>query len=159
MKYIAELSKFRAKIWRLGTDILAFMLLPVISFALSNIGYKRVSWLLVKSSPSPIKRSDTQWEHQRARAIAKRINRIAEHGIIKASCLERSLLLWWLLRFQRISTELQIGVQINENGKLIGHAWLERDGVVVNDKPNVGDYYSKYPAHMIGPESIVKIWS
>jgi hypothetical protein len=53
-----------------------------------------------------------------------------------ANCLKQSLVLWILLRFQGIISELRIGVQ-RESNKFSAHAWVEYQGVVLNDTDDV----------------------
>ena len=58
----------------------------------------------------------------------------SNHGLIRASCLTRSLLIGWLLRRQGVASELRIGVRMI-NGSLDAHAWLENNGLPINDAP------------------------
>lgn len=60
----------------------------------------------------------------------------SNHGLIRASCLTRSLLLGWLLRRQGFESELRIGVRMIDGG-LDAHAWLEKNGVPINDAPSI----------------------
>ena len=46
-------------------------------------------------------------------------------------CLQRSLVLQWLLRRRGIMTSLRIGVQKEADG-LCAHAWLEHDGQAIS---------------------------
>jgi len=54
-----------------------------------------------------------------------------------ATCLHRSLTLWALLRLQGIEARLIFGVHKPEN-HFEAHAWVEYDGLVLNDSPDVG---------------------
>lgn len=65
------------------------------------------------------------------------------HGIGQPSCLERSLALWWLLRRNGIEAELQIGAQTSGK-EFAAHAWVEWDGMVLNDSPDVRKRYSPF---------------
>ncbi|WP_341228129.1 lasso peptide biosynthesis B2 protein [uncultured Arcticibacterium sp.] len=67
-------------------------------------------------------------------------NQIKERGFFKGKCLSQSLALRFLLQRRRISTDLVIGTYIKE-GNLFAHAWLEKDGEVVNDHPFVIEQY------------------
>lgn len=64
--------------------------------------------------------------------IAYLVNAVARQWPFRAPCLTRSLTLWWLLKQQGINSELCIGVR-NKGNKFEAHAWLERDGIVLND--------------------------
>ena len=75
-----------------------------------------------------------------AAAIGLAVNRAANHVLGAASCLTRSLLLRWLLRFYGTPSDLRIGVRV-EQGKFAAHAWVEMDGIPVNDQPEaVADF-------------------
>jgi hypothetical protein len=52
---------------------------------------------------------------------------------IAGTCLSRSLALWTLLRRRGLETELVIGYRRN-NGKIEGHAWLEFEGIPINEE-------------------------
>jgi len=57
----------------------------------------------------------------------------ARRGFYRGNCLSRSATLWWLLRRQGIRTDVRIGVR-KEDGDLVAHAWVERDGMILNDR-------------------------
>ena len=49
-------------------------------------------------------------------------------------CLPRSLLVFWLLKSRREPVSLRIGVN-KEGASLQAHAWVETQGIVLNDDP------------------------
>jgi hypothetical protein len=49
-----------------------------------------------------------------------------------AACLERSLTLYWHLRRAGVPVAYRMGVQMYP---FLAHAWVERDGVPINDVP------------------------
>ena len=59
----------------------------------------------------------------------------------KASCLERSLALLWMLRRRGYPVRLKIGLSKKSSG-LEAHAWLELGGVVLNDEPGIACRYA-----------------
>jgi len=67
----------------------------------------------------------------------------ADHGLVRGNCLERSLTLWWLLGRHGIETELRIGAR-TVLGQFEAHAWVERDGIALNDSKDVGERYSPF---------------
>ena len=67
----------------------------------------------------------------------------AHHAPFSTTCLQRSLTLWWLLRRQGIDSELRIGVA-KAAGEFRAHAWLERDGEVINDDVEVGGRFAAF---------------
>lgn len=56
-------------------------------------------------------------------------------------CLQRSLLLLWLLHVRDEAAELVVGVTKQE-GALHGHAWIENHGRLVADKPEITSRFS-----------------
>jgi hypothetical protein len=51
--------------------------------------------------------------------------------------------LWFLLRRKGIDADLVIGAASSE-GSLAAHAWVEVDGVPVNDSPDVSDRFGSF---------------
>ena len=64
------------------------------------------------------------------------INAAAAHPIPWAKCLQRSVALCLWLRRLGFCGELKIGVR-KDGGTLLAHAWVELNGVVLNDDPNL----------------------
>jgi Transglutaminase-like superfamily len=67
----------------------------------------------------------------------------ARHGFGHPSCLEQSLVLWYLLRRQNISARLRIGVR-KQPGKLEAHAWVEHEDVPLNQSEAVHEHYAAF---------------
>jgi hypothetical protein len=65
------------------------------------------------------------------------------HGLCNANCLQRSLVLWWLLRRLGIQSSLHFGTR-KEAGQFEAHAWIEFGGVVLNDSDEVRREYSTF---------------
>jgi Transglutaminase-like superfamily len=69
--------------------------------------------------------------------LTVRIVKIAErYNYWWSNCLKKSLVLWTLLRWQGIESDLKIGVQ-REAGEFKAHAWVEIEGDVLNDRSDV----------------------
>lgn len=60
-----------------------------------------------------------------------------------AHCLERSLTLWGLLRYQGIDSDLRIGVQAGSQ-TFEAHAWVEYAGVPLNERADVRERYATF---------------
>ena len=60
----------------------------------------------------------------------------------RAECLERSLVLYYMLRRQGVSVRYCHGVQPSP---LISHAWVEYRGEVINDVPERVKEFSRLP--------------
>ncbi|MCJ8209204.1 lasso peptide biosynthesis B2 protein [Mucilaginibacter sp. RS28] len=62
-------------------------------------------------------------------------------GRFKGRCLSRSLAMQYALKCYGLRTDLRIGVDIH-NGNFFAHAWLERNGIILNDHPiNIENYF------------------
>lgn len=120
----------------------AVCLLPLIHLGLLLLGYLRLMEGLekivsVKAGTNP--RSETEIIAQAQRS-AWIISQAARHGIYKASCLRKSILLWFFLRRQRVETCICFGVRIVHR-QLEAHAWVEYRGIVLNDLADIGMHY------------------
>ena len=60
----------------------------------------------------------------------------------RAQCLERSLVLYYLLRRQGIAVRYCHGAQPYP---LVSHAWIEYQGHVINDVPERVNQFSRFP--------------
>jgi hypothetical protein len=130
-------STYRALSRREQKVLLAsLVLLPIFRLGLRLAGLQRFqAWLdrfPVAGRPSLSK--------VEAAAVGLAVNRAANHVLGTGSCLTRSLLLRWLLRFYGTPSDLRVGVRVNQ-GKFAAHAWVEMDGIPVNDQPEaVADF-------------------
>ncbi|PSB55401.1 lasso peptide biosynthesis B2 protein [Chamaesiphon polymorphus] len=59
------------------------------------------------------------------------------------NCLKQSLVLWILLRSQGIISVLRIGVR-TETDKFSAHAWVEYQGIVLNDTDDVHQRFQAF---------------
>jgi hypothetical protein len=118
------------------------LLLPLIHVALLVLGYYRLRGALEKLFPleltsTPVDETEILAD---ARATARIVDIAAGHGWYKATCLRRSLLVWWFLRRMGIRSSVYFGIRRIE-GCLEAHAWVEYDGAIVNDSANVLENY------------------
>jgi hypothetical protein len=105
-------------------------LLPVFWLALRLAGLQRFQgWL----DRVPVAQREPL-SHAEAAALGVAVNRAANHVFGPATCLTRSLLLRWLLRRYGTTSDLCIGVRL-EQGEFSAHAWVEKDGIPLNDRP------------------------
>ncbi len=82
-----------------------------------------------------------EWVRRRAYLVSV----AARFGPYRATCLRRSLFLWWLTRRRGLDSKLQIGVR-REQGELTAHAWSELDGEVLNDRAEIVERYAVFDA-------------
>src|SRR5712691_11867967 len=132
----------------------ALVLLPITGIGLRVLGFQRCKELIeniaVRDGQSQTMESVTQIEM--AWKITRAARSVGLHGAWKPNCLERSLFLWWLLRRGGIEGELHIGARKNGFG-LEAHAWVELEGQVLNDSPDVHDQYARFD----GPIAATKV--
>jgi len=69
---------------------------------------------------------------------------------VKSTCLEESLVLWYLLRKQGIKSRLRIGVR-KINGKLEAHAWVEYNGEALNQPGQIHRHYAAFEKEISEP--------
>jgi len=129
--------------------IAAAVLLKLIDLGLRLSGYRRVCRWLLRLSPAP---DPTRVDYPHAFAVARIINTAAHHPQVRATCLPRTLLAWWVLRWVGIPSDIRIGV--NHDG---GHAWIEHNGQVVNDRLNIIDDYTVTYSDELAPERIIQL--
>jgi Transglutaminase-like superfamily len=129
----------------------ALFLLPVNVLGLRILGFRR--WQSVLERMMISRRTNTV-DVTTAQGIACVIN-LAAAQMFRAVCLPRSMTLWWMLRQRGIASELRIGVR-KEDDIFTAHAWLECQGIVLNDSAEVStDFTAFTPAEKIGAEQNV----
>ena len=140
---MSHLNKLRQLSWNdRWLLILSLLLLPFIHAALIVMGYSPLRKLLErltssKTTDKPVLETDNI---RRAQHIAGIVSIAARRGLYKATCLRRSLLVWWFLRREGIPAHIRFGVRML-NGNLEAHAWLEYNGSILNDSAHVRERF------------------
>ena len=106
-------------------------------FQATNRSLQNTSWEI--GSPEFVPTTD------RAALTARMVRAAARHGLGSPSCLEESLVLVYLLRGQGIASRLRIGVKKN-TPKFEAHAWVECEGVALNEVEALHDHYAPFEA-------------
>lgn len=108
----------------------AFVLLPFVNLHLKLLGFKRTYALL------------RFWLPKTAPCCPSLIHKTVQSASIAAkyhpwaTCLRKSLVLWFLLRRQQIAVEFKIGTRF-EREEFQAHAWVEHQGTVVGDRQGI----------------------
>ena len=113
--------------------------MPIFWLGLRLLGLPRFqAWLECASKPAcpAITLPEIQ-------ARGELVNIAARHTLGSRTCLTRSLLLGWLLRRRGVQSQLRIGVRLAQ-GALDAHAWVEYEGVPVNDLPDVSMQFASF---------------
>lgn len=111
----------------------AFIALGLTDLALRCFGFRRVAERAAQARPVG-NRAVTLEELRRARRYARWIEAAARHHVIRAHCLQRSLVLHHWLQEEGLPSALHIGVR-RADGALKAHAWVQVGGYVLNDRP------------------------
>jgi len=121
----------------------ALVTLPLVSLSLKLRGFQgtRTALQLMLSSSAPVQQLDSP--KTQIILTAHMVNSVDRHGPVRSTCLAKSLTLWWLLGRQGIIFQLRVGVR-KENGKFEAHAWVERDGVALNEPDEHHRHYAAF---------------
>jgi hypothetical protein len=89
---------------------------------------------LVKVSPSAVAPTASDSQVARAKALALAVERAAENGLYRATCLRRATAIQRLLNREGIvGSHLRLGVRNGRRG-FEAHAWVELGDVVLGDR-------------------------
>ncbi len=102
-----------------------FVWLLVADLALRALPYRRAAALLsgrLRRRPDGLVLSD-----EASLDLAARVDSAARYHLYPMQCLRRALVLRRLLARRGVQSEIRFGVR-KEGGRLIAHAWVERDG-------------------------------
>lgn len=117
----------------------ALLLMPVAGLLLRLLRYQKVLHGLERLTPLG-KRQPGEVTAVKLKRVGELVNIAAWRGVYTATCLRRSLVLWWMLRRRGVDSKVRIGVR-NDGGEFASHAWVEWEGVVINDRADVVDHY------------------
>ena len=122
--------------------IIALFLLPIVSLSLRIFGFNNVyRFMLDKKSSRSQPPKTVLEENDEINEIVSVVNRAHWRFFRGITCLPKNLVLWWLLKERGIKTRLVIGVKRSTDG-IIGHAWIEQNGELINEKRKVADEYT-----------------
>jgi hypothetical protein len=119
--------------------VIAAASLPLIWVGLRAMGLSQLLSLLQRGhlpTATPLQLRDIQ-------KLGELVNAAARHNPFPATCLSRSLLLVWLLSRRGVKSSLRIGVRLTQ-GALEAHAWVECDGIPVNDRADVSQRFEPF---------------
>jgi Transglutaminase-like superfamily len=80
-----------------------------------------------------------------AARIAHMVHAAARYGLVRPTCLESSLALWWFLGRQGIESSLRIGTRKIASG-LEAHAWVEFGGSALDETGGTPSDYAPFDA-------------
>jgi hypothetical protein len=123
----------------------ALAMLPLTWLSLRLRGFQPTRSTLQKTLSHHAPEMDSDSLNKQVALTAHMVNAADRHGLVHPSCLAKSLTLWWLLGRQGITSRLRIGIR-KENGKLEAHAWVEREGIALNEPEEHHYHYAAFDA-------------
>jgi hypothetical protein len=137
-----------------GVALEAAVALAATKAGLRLVGFRRWKDLLVRLAPHPgdFDRPLDPAVIETAREIARIQEAVSRHLIFHASCLEQSLVLWWLLGRRGIPAELRVGAR-KEAGRFEAHAWVELRNLVLNDSSEAHLHFAPFDGSIISMET------
>lgn len=122
----------------------AAFLLPLIAVSLRLRGFAATRQWLLGTLSTRTDRTTRSSDAQVTAAIDARMVRAAGRYVpFKTTCLERSLVLCWLLARRHIPAQLRIGVR-KQNSDFAAHAWVELDGVPLGEAEEPHQHYAAF---------------
>ena len=118
----------------------SLVLLPAAALSLRACGMARTKALLERLGRA----GSGDARALEPREIARLVDAAAT--LLRARCLPRSLVLWHFVRDHGAPAEIRLGVSRLADGGLSAHAWLEYDGLPLNDHADVLQRYAALPS-------------
>lgn len=128
-------TEARRLFWRAAT------LQPMVAVSLRMRGFRRTNeGLRKKLSRQRIETDGPAPNTSKLEQTCRMVKASAHYGLGQPTCLEQSLVLWYLLQSQRIPARFRIGVRKN-TGRFEAHAWVEYEGVPLNQSEELHQHY------------------
>jgi hypothetical protein len=123
----------------LGT---ALVLLHVTTIGMRLVGFHRYQAWLTRWGTGR-KRSAVPDAEVAARQAAQMVAVAARYSLFGKTCLPQAIVLSFLLQRMGLNGDLRIGVR-QEGNELKAHAWIERQGQVLNDSTDVHQRFAAF---------------
>jgi hypothetical protein len=134
------------------------VLLPLASLAVRRWGLGRVQSRLLRWTARSATRPLAVPQLESALRLGWAVEVAARRGPWPANCLQRSLVLWFLLRRRGMPADLRIGVRRTPNtrtgGPLLFHAWVEQEGMVLNDAADMRERFATFDRAILPPRVV-----
>ncbi|PYT53791.1 MAG: lasso peptide biosynthesis B2 protein [Acidobacteria bacterium] len=123
----------------------AMVLLPLVALSLRWRGFRATQAALQRFLSKTNREQDSAFVNKHAVMTAQMVHAADRRGLVHPSCLAKSLTLWWLLGRQGICSQLRIGIR-KEKEKFEAHAWVEHEGVALNEPEERHRHYAAFDA-------------
>ena len=131
----------------------AAILGPTIGLVLRFRGYRRTQdWLQRKLDLQTIVGPETRETSAQVEMTCRMVRAAERYAVARVTCLQESLLLWYLLQRQGIPAAIRIGVWKPE-GKFEAHAWVELNGIALNQVDEQHRHYLPFDSDFPQPPS------
>ena len=142
-------TEARKLFWRAAT------LLPGVAVSLRVRGFRRTKEALRrKLARQPVNGSGQGVRLEALQKTCRMVKAGAHYSLGHPTCLEQSLVLWYLLQSQSIPARFRIGVR-KVAGKFEAHAWVEHEGTPLNHGEEVHQHYAAFEGEFADlPEEI-----
>jgi hypothetical protein len=136
----------------------ASLLFPLVALAVRRWGLRRVQERLAGWDSRPTATLGAGVAEEEARRLAWVVGVAAKRSPWRPNCLQRSVVLWWVLTRRGLDGDLRIGVRRRPGSPpgsrhLDFHAWVERDSVVLNDSPSVQEQFATFGRAIAPPDA------
>jgi hypothetical protein len=125
------------------------VLIPLVSISLRLRGFRATQGKLRHRLRATVNSASSKYAPLPASDDVARTVRMMQaavrHSLGSPNCLEVSLVLWYLLNRRGIPSAIRIGTRKIE-GRLEAHAWVERDGVALNEFDQAHLHYAPFDA-------------
>jgi hypothetical protein len=118
-------------------------LLPIVAILVQFKGLRFTQDLLLRLPLQAAASPDPNLVETQIGRTVRMVRVVVRYQRLWSNCLKQSLVLWILLRSQGIISEVCIGVQ-KESDKFSAHAWVEYQGVILNDTDDVHQRFQAF---------------
>jgi hypothetical protein len=132
----------------------SLVVMPINGLALRVMSLRRWRSVLLRLTPVDA----ASWEAHpeslldQANQTARIVRVAASRGPYRVNCLQQSLTLWWLLRRQKIESNIRFGAR-RDDGKFEAHAWVEFRGFALNEDPGIHHSFTPFERGMTHAEA------
>jgi hypothetical protein len=116
------------------------------------VGFRRWKTRLVRRVVRKVSPANEAEQIAAARKIARIQQAVLRHLTWHASCLERSVALWWQLNRRGIAAEMRAGAR-KEAGRFEAHAWVEVGNVILNDSGETHQHFAPFDGSILSLET------
>jgi len=115
----------------------AAVLLPAVRMACRFATFARLQKLSDRMAPP------SRANSLRPEVVARLVRIAAERGLYRARCLEKSLVLRWILCREGVDARIILGARKEDSG-MQAHAWVEVNGVSLDDVTDIHRPFSPF---------------